>query len=212
MPKSSKVRNSANKVQKAPDLHPKASGPAIRCAFTRLEDPASLKPNPKNPNKHSVEQLAMYAKVILHQGFRRSIVVSNQTGLVVTGHGALATALKRGWQKVPVDYQDFASPQDELAHLLADNKLPQLSELNEEEARAIEKDLADEGFDLELTGMDLSEIEKFRTSADVGDQPKETVVIPESWKVLVTCKTEDEQAALLQTLEKKGFECQALIS
>jgi len=192
---------------------PKTDGIAVRCSFSRMVEVSKLKPNPRNPNKHPPEQLDLYSKVIRHQGWRRPIVVSRQSGLVVTGHGALQTALKMGWKTVPVDYQDFASKEDELGHLLADNKLPELSELSAEEARAIEMELSREAFDLELTGMDLQEIEKLRRSESNGGEAGRTeVTIPECWNVLVTCKTEEDQAELLEKLETQGFECQALIS
>jgi len=179
-----------------------------------LVDVDTLKPNPRNPNKHPDGQLDLYAKVIRRQGWRRPIVVSRQSGLVVAGHGAVQTAKRMGWKLVPVDYQDFVSKEDEMAHMLADNKLPQLAELSEDEARSIELELAKEGFDLELTGMDLQEIEKLRQSgAGESDQANQADVnLPESWTVLVTCRTEEEQAKMLKRLEKEGFECRALIS
>src|SRR5579862_696966 len=125
-----------------------ASGVPVRCAYAKLINVDTLKPNPRNPNKHPDGQLALYAKVVRRQGWRRPIVVSRQSGLVVAGHGAVQTAKKMGWKLVPVDYQDFATKEDELAHMLADNKLPQLAELSEDEARAIELELSKEGFDL----------------------------------------------------------------
>lgn len=129
----------------------KAKGPAVNCAHDALEDPARLKRNPKNPNRHPAPQLRVYAKVLGHQGWRKSIVVSNQSGLIVTGEGAWLTAVAEGWSTVPVDYQDFRTPADEFAHLVADNRLPQMSEMDEQELAAI---LANElaGVDLELAG------------------------------------------------------------
>ena len=110
-----------------------------------------LKPNPRNPNKHGPEQLRIYAKVLRHQGFRKSIIVSNQSGMIVTGEGAYRTCIAEGWEFAPIDYQDFKTPADEMAHLLADNRLPQLSETNEAELAAIlAQDLS--GLDVELAG------------------------------------------------------------
>ena len=102
--------------------------PEIRCAYTKLAPTASLRANPENPNQHPPEQLSLYAKILLRQGWRKAVTVSNQSGLIVTGHGAWLTAEAQGWKVVPVDYQDFKSRADELAHMLADNRLPQMSE------------------------------------------------------------------------------------
>lgn len=131
---------------------PKEAGePAINCAHDKIEPIESLKPNKRNPNRHGERQLAVYAKVLLHQGWRKAMVVSNQSGLIVTGEGAWLTARAEGWAVVPVDYQDFKSPEEELQHLLADNGLAQMSETNEEELAAIlAQDLS--GLDLELSG------------------------------------------------------------
>lgn len=126
--------------------------PAVNCAHDRLVPPGKLKANPENPNKHPAEQLAIYAKIIRHQGWRKPIVVSKQTGWIVTGHGAWLTAKKEGWPTVPVDYQDFKSRADEFAHLVADNRLPQMAEFDDEIlAKIVVNELPD--FDLDLTGL-----------------------------------------------------------
>ncbi len=138
-------------MKRAPKAQ-KNGEPAVRCAYTKLAPTASLKPQPTNPNRHPPAQLALYAKVLLHQGWRKSVTVSNQTGLIVTGHGAWETAKAEGWKTVPVDYQDFKKPADELAHMIADNRLPQLSEVDDEAlAKSIEKlGAAQPDFDLDL--------------------------------------------------------------
>lgn len=129
----------------------KVKGPAVNCAHDALEEPGKLKRNPKNPNRHPASQLRVYAKVLGHQGWRKSIVVSNQSGCIVTGEGAWLTAVAEGWSTVPVDYQDFRTTADEYAHLVADNRLPQMAGMDEQELAAI---LAAElaGVDVELTG------------------------------------------------------------
>ena len=112
---------------------PEPGDPAVRCTFTRMVDPRELRPNPENPNRHSQEQIRIYAKIIRHQGWRKAVVVSKLSGLVVTGHGAVATAIQNGWKLVPVDDQDFASQADEMQHCLADNQLSELSTISEED-------------------------------------------------------------------------------
>jgi hypothetical protein len=69
-----------------------SDSPPINCAHDAIVPVAELKPNPENPNKHPKEQLELYVKILLHQGWRKAICVSNQTGLIVTGHGAWLTA------------------------------------------------------------------------------------------------------------------------
>lgn len=86
-----------------------------------------LKPNPANPNQHPAKQLELYAAAIRAHGWRESVTVSKLSGLVVRGHGALLVARMLGVTQVPVEYQPYASEEEELADLLADNRLPRLS-------------------------------------------------------------------------------------
>ena len=127
--------------------------PVINCAFRSKIPTEDLKPNPQNPNQHPEEQLRVYAKIIRHQGWRKPVVVSNQSGLIVTGHGAWLTAKAEGWKFIPVDYQDFKSPEDELDHLLADNHLPQLASMNEAQLAAILESGERQDRDIELAGI-----------------------------------------------------------
>jgi len=127
----------------------------VRCAFGKMVAVSELKPNPRNPNQHPESQLNLYAKVIEHQGWRRAVVVSNRSGFIVTGHGAVEVARRKGWKAVPVDFQDFASPADETAHMLADNRIPELSELDPATTKALEQEISAAGLSLELSGIEL---------------------------------------------------------
>jgi DNA modification methylase len=148
----------------------KVNGVPIRCTFTRLAKTSELKGNPRNPNFHGEAQLDLYRKILEHQGWRKAITVSKQSGFVVTGHGALEVAKRAGWPQVPVDEQDFATPQDELSHLLADNKLPQMAELDLGMTKLVLQDLRmDKAFDLSLTGFDAEEMLKVHNWPGVKD-------------------------------------------
>jgi hypothetical protein len=86
-----------------------------------------LRPNPANPNKHPARQLELYAAAIRAHGWRESVTVSKRSGLVVRGHGALLAARLIGAGSIPVEFQEYASPEEELADLLADNRLADLA-------------------------------------------------------------------------------------
>ena len=68
----------------------------IHCAHNALVDPATLKPNPVNPNRHSAHQIQLLASIIQEQGWRGPITVSKRSGLIVRGHGRLEAALLMG--------------------------------------------------------------------------------------------------------------------
>ncbi len=132
----------------------------IHCAHSALVDPATLRPNPANPNRHGAGQIQLLAAIIRDHGWRAPITVSKRSGLIVRGHGRLEAALLLGCEQVPVDYQDYASEAEELADLLADNRLSELAELDEEGLRRLIAKVreSDPEFNVELTGFMEDEI------------------------------------------------------
>jgi hypothetical protein len=143
----------------------------VLCAHTSVADPAALKPNPANPNRHSAHQIQLLAAIIQEQGWRAPITVSKRSGLIVRGHGRLEAALLMGCDKVPVDEQDYANEAEELADLLADNRLSELAELDEADLKKVIEKLrqADPTFDVELTGFMEDEIAKLFAEAESED-------------------------------------------
>jgi hypothetical protein len=140
------------------DNKPNASGVKVHCAHGRMVDVTTLIPNPRNPNKHGDKQIALLAKIIRHQGWRAPITVSKRSGFVVTGHGRLEAAKLLQVELVPVDEQDFATEADEWAHLIADNRIAELAEIDGGELAALLRDLESvDGFDLDLSGFDKDE-------------------------------------------------------
>jgi hypothetical protein len=115
---------------------------------------ADLRPNPANPNKHPAKQLEIYAAAIRAHGWRESVTVSKLSGMVVRGHGALLAARLVGADQVPVEYQDYSSPAEELADLLADNRIAQLAAVDSDLLKAALKDLPA----IAITGYTSSEI------------------------------------------------------
>lgn len=101
--------------------------PTIYCSYNALVSIENLKPNPRNPNKHPEKQIEMLAFIIQQNGWRAPITVSKQSGFIVKGHGRLEAAKSLGLKKVPVDYQDYENESLELADLLADNRIAELS-------------------------------------------------------------------------------------
>lgn len=79
--------------QSKAEARAQAGGIPVFCAFDKLMDPKDLVGNPRNPNQHPKDQVALLAHIIQSQGWRAPITVSNQSGYVVRGHGRLAAAL-----------------------------------------------------------------------------------------------------------------------
>jgi DNA modification methylase len=126
--------------------------PEIKCAHDEMVEVGKLVPNPKNPNKHPKKQIEMLAGIIEAQGWRAPITVSNRSGFIVRGHCRLEAALLKGWPDVPVDRQDYASEAEEWADMIADNKIAELAETDEDMLLEVLKEL--DPASLQLCGIE----------------------------------------------------------
>ena len=135
-------------------------GTPIECTYTRLEPIGKVKPNPANPNRHPEAQIALLAKVIAEHGWRHPIVVSKRSGMIVTGHGRLQAALLLNETDVPIDVQAFSSADQEHQHLIADNRLAELAEMDRSALADLLQALDTGANDMELTGYDTGALEE----------------------------------------------------
>ena len=90
----------------------------------------SLKPHPQNPNFHPRAQIDALCEILVENGWRSPVVVSRRSGLVIKGHGRMAAAERLG-VPVPVEEQDYEDEAAEVRDLIADNKIQELSQLDE---------------------------------------------------------------------------------
>lgn len=96
----------------------------------KLVKPETLKPHPANPNVHPKVQIDALCEVLVENGWRAPVVVSRRSGLVIKGHGRIEAAIRLG-VPVPVEYQDYDDEAAETRDLIADNKIQELSHLDE---------------------------------------------------------------------------------
>lgn len=109
-------------------------------------------PNPKNNNRHSIEQINAIAKLIKAHGFREPLTISNRSGFLNCGHARLEAAMTLGMTELPVIYQDFASEAEEYQHMTADNEIARWAELDYQGVYDALKEIPD--IDTELLGID----------------------------------------------------------
>ena len=146
----------------------------VKCSYDKMVKVESLKVHPRNPNTHSPKQINLLAKIIDHHGFRNSIIVSNRSGFIVSGHGRLEASNMLGLKEVPVDFQDFDNVKDELAYLVADNRIAELAEIDKSELADIIGDIDSGDYDLELTGFELETVEELMTACPPPELDDET--------------------------------------
>lgn len=126
----------------------------INCKHTKVVSIDSLRPHPKNANTHSPEQLERLAKILQYQGWRKPIVISKLSGYIVSGHGRLLASRIAGFTEVPIDEQDYDSKEQELADLVADNRIAELSSWNDIKLNDELAELKSKLEDVEITGFD----------------------------------------------------------
>lgn len=113
---------------------------------------SDIKLNPKNRNKHPLDQIDRLVEVIRYQGFRRPVTVSNRTGLLTCGEGRFLAAKRLKMTHIPVMFQDYETEAQEYADAIADNALDKWSSLD---LAQIGLDITDFGpdFDLKVLGL-----------------------------------------------------------
>lgn len=138
----------------------------------------TITPHPKNPNKHSKEQIERLAKIVKYQGFRSPLIISNRSGLLISGHGRLEVAKKMGMKTLPVIFQDFESDEQEYAALVSENSIALWAELDLEGIRMDVETLQD--IDIELLGLKdesfLAPAEEI-PDVDYNDEPEKKYIL-----------------------------------
>jgi hypothetical protein len=127
------------------------------CRYDELVDIGKIQRNPCNPNKHSVEQIQRLARVIERNGWRNPLVVSKRSGYLVKGEGRLLASISLDLDVVPVEYQDYATDDEEWSDLIADNKMSELSVQDRETLKEIVSKM--DTTDYSATGFSQNEID-----------------------------------------------------
>lgn len=119
---------------------------------------ADLVPYARNSRTHDDAQVAQIAASIREFGFTNPVLIDADGG-IIAGHGRVLAARKLKMDAVPCIMLDHLTETQRRAYVIADNKLA-LNSGWDSELLAVELDeLKLEGFDLELTGFTLDEID-----------------------------------------------------
>jgi ParB-like nuclease domain len=145
-------------------------GMKIWCIYDELLPITNLVKHPKNPNKHPDVQIYLLQKILKEQGWRMPIIVSKRSGYMVAGHGRLEAAIRNGYTRVPVNYQEFDSEEYELLHLVADNRIAELSHMDKGELKDILLEIDTGAVDMDLSGFMNNELENMMTALHQEDE------------------------------------------
>ena len=140
-------------------------------------DTSKLTPWRDNPRKNDGEAVDAVVASIKRFGFA-SPIIARMDGEVIAGHTRLKAALKLGLDRVPVRYMDL-DPADAKLLALADNKVGEIADWDDDGLAGVLLQLSADGVDLDGLGWsedELAEImalgaepEELPMEADLGD-------------------------------------------
>jgi hypothetical protein len=145
---------------------------------------ASLAPYARNSRTHSDEQVAQIAASIKEWGFTNPVLIEPDGG-IIAGHGRVMAAQRLGLDEVPCVIADDWTVAQKRAYVIADNKLA-LNAGWDNELLAVEfGEIAELGFDLDLTGFSAEELaglfgqssEGLTDPDDVPEPPAEPITV-----------------------------------
>lgn len=136
-----------------------------------------LIPYARNSRTHSDEQVAQIAASIKEFGFLNPIIVDGESG-IIAGHGRVMAAQKLGLKELPCVEASHLTDAQRKAYVIADNKLALNAGWDDEMLRIELGELGEMGFDLELTGFSLDEIDELQIE-EIEDGLTDEDAVPE---------------------------------
>lgn len=135
-------------------MNPKLFYP-MNVEYRRIEE---LKPSPHNARTHSPKQIKQVARSIKQFDFTNPVLIDD-TGRIIAGHCRVEAAKLLGLQEVPTLRLSHLSKAQVRAYTIADNKLAELAGWDKGILVTEFQELIDLGFDVELTGFSMAEID-----------------------------------------------------
>lgn len=122
---------------------------------------SKLKPYENNAKIHGRTQIDLLKKSIEEFGFVSPCLIDADYNLIA-GHGRVTAAKEMGMTEVPCLFIEGLTETQRRAYILADNKMTELGEWDEDILTKELESLKDIGFDINLTGFSIDDI-------DIGD-------------------------------------------
>ena len=181
----------------------------------------------RNPRRHNVKAIA---ESILENGFNAFPAVNEKDGRLVVGHGrtkalrwlfekdpeALPARIARDedgeWLMPVLRGMSFKGREEAERYLLSDNRVAELSRWDEQKLAGILERLRQRG---KLSGTGFSDrrvsslLARVRKRSEIDSKPRLHGL---TYKVLVECEDDQDQATLIEKLESEGRKCRPLIS
>jgi len=126
---------------------------------------ADLIPYARNSRTHSDAQINKIAASIKEFGFLNPVITDGENG-IVAGHGRIMASQKLGMDEVPTGESILLTEAQKRAFIIADNRLALDAGWDDEMLLVEFEELKEAGFDIELTGFTLDEIDMLGSEWD----------------------------------------------
>ena len=137
----------------------------------KMRSVKELLPYARNSKRHPENQIKLIMASIKEWGWTIPVLIDEKDE-VVAGHGRLAAAVQLGLDEIPCMLASGWTDAQKKAYRIADNRLTELGDWDEEMLKVELAEIRDLGFDVEFTGFDLGAQEWGGTSLedlDLGD-------------------------------------------
>ena len=121
-----------------------------------------LKPYGRNNKIHSERQIKIVSESIKEFGFKNPVIVDDKNS-IIAGHCRVKGAQLLNMEQVPCIVADDLTKQQIKAYRIADNKLTELGEWDNEMLALELKDLLEADFDIEMLGFEKDELNDLLT-------------------------------------------------
>lgn len=131
-----------------------------------------VRPYDRNPKSHPDEQVSELAAGLVEHGFLKPLIV-DEDGELLAGHGLLLAARRLKLENVPVIIHIGLSPEQKRAYRIADNRLAEKSEWDDDALAGELAALKEAGHELLLTGFTDEEVKDLIDGLEEEDKGEE---------------------------------------
>jgi DNA modification methylase len=132
----------------------------------------------RNPREHSDEQVEAIAASIREFGFTDPPIVDEKRRRILAGNGRYRAALRAGLTEIPVVPIGHLSRTQQLAFVIANNRLAELASWDRIALAAHAQELMDQDFDVTLTGFSEEEFNAMIAEAAIAELPEKEPPVP----------------------------------
>jgi ParB-like chromosome segregation protein Spo0J len=171
----------------------------------------SIHLDPSNLNTHDEQDITSLMAKLATFTQVEPLLVQAKTRKVIGGNGRLEAMRRLGWTEVEVRLLDVDNVTATAMGIALNTRQSKLDD--DILARQVQS-LQEEGFDIDALGFTDQEIEDLFGEDEPEQDPAEgqEEILPEGWMIVVECKTEQEQVALLERFQQEGLSCRAFVS